>query len=170
MNVLYKPDCIPTLSKPEQQWSVTFSTRPIHNSHTIKPLQIYIHIWTWSIPISFFNLPTIIPQALTRPISFFRATPPSPDPFPDSATASPPDAAEHPRCLGPSVILLIRVVQFSLTLAAAAVPVVALSWQPMSVWTQGLNLRFGKTAQHTSPKVVEDDQIQLILTCCCIQV
>lgn len=46
-----------------------------------------------------------MPQALTSPISFFRATPPPPA----SDPASPPlDSDVVPRCLGPSLIALIE--------------------------------------------------------------
>ena len=48
-----------------------------------------------------------MPQALTSPISFFRATPP-PESFPLSDGASPDDTAVPARCLGPSLIALIE--------------------------------------------------------------
>lgn len=51
------------------------------------------------------DLPTIIPQALTSPISFLSATPP-PDSFSPAASLAEPDVL--PRCLGPSVMLMAR--------------------------------------------------------------
>lgn len=53
--------------------------------------------------------PTIMPQALTRPISFFSATDDCPAAFPVSAAASSLVlGAALPLCLGPSVMLLIE--------------------------------------------------------------
>ncbi len=53
--------------------------------------------------------PTIMPQALTRPISFFSPTDDCPAALPVSAAASSLElGAALPRCLGPSVMLVIE--------------------------------------------------------------
>ena len=52
------------------------------------------------------HLPTMMPQALTSPISFFSATPPPPSFSAPGVAASPLEPDALPRCLGPSVMVV----------------------------------------------------------------